>query len=313
VSDPILVQVVRNGFVESVHHARVVLTDPDGRVAESWGEVDVPMFPRSSMKPLQAVGMLRAGLDLDGELLALAAASHSGEWFHRDGARRILAGCGLTETALQCPADNPLDDQAKIDWIRDGHQPEPLAMNCSGKHAAMLRTAVRNGWSTLDYRDPAHPLQLAIRVAIDDLTGETSSHPAVDGCGAPLFAVSLSGLARSFGRIAAASAGPQALLAAAYRAHPEWASGTNRDEVRLHRAIDGLICKAGAEAVYAVGLADGRGIAVKIADGYARARTPLMAAVLQRLGFEHEELDRQAHQPVLGHGETVGEIVAMTL
>lgn len=310
VSDPILVHVVRNGLVESVHHARLVVTSPSGAVAKSVGDVAAPMFPRSSMKPLQAVGMLRAGLDLDGELLALAAASHSGEAFHIDGARRILAGCGLLEEDLQCTPDFPIDREALIAWVRGGHDQQPVAMNCSGKHAGMLRTCARNDWPTATYRDPEHPVQQAIRAAVEDLTSEQVAATAIDGCGAPLFAVSLVGLARAFGRIAGADDGPERALADAYRAFPEWASGTRRDEAALHHAVPGLVAKAGAEGVYAAGLADGRGIALKIMDGSARGRATLMATTLQRLGFQHPTLEQQAHQPVLGHGDPVGEVTA---
>lgn len=309
--DPILVQVRRGDLVESVHHARLVVTAADGTLEESYGDVTAPMFPRSSMKPLQAVGMLRAGLDLDGELLALAAASHSGEAFHIDGARRILAGCGLSEADLQCTPDLPIDREALIAWVRDGHDQQPVAMNCSGKHAAMLRTSVRNDWPTASYRDPGHPVQRAIRAAIEDLAAEPVTATTVDGCGAPLFALSLTGLARAFGRIATADAGPERQLADAYRSFPEWASGTRRDEAALHHAVPGLVGKAGAEGVYAVGLADGRGIALKIMDGASRGRAPLMATVLQRLGLSHPTLDRHSHEPVLGHGEPVGEVTAV--
>lgn len=307
-TDPILVEVVRNGFTESVHHARVVVIDPDGRLAASLGADFAPMYPRSASKPLQAVGMLRAGLDLDGELLALVSASHSGEDFHLRGVREILAGAGLEVDALQTPPDFPLDELAKEEWIRAGHGREPVAMNCSGKHAGMLRTASRNGWPTATYRDPEHPVQLAVLRALDDLAGEPAGAVAMDGCGAPLYALSLYGLARAYGRLAAASEGPEATVAAAIRNHPEWASGTRRDELALHRAVPGLIAKAGAEGVYAVGLPDGRGVALKISDGSARPRAALMAAVLQTLGLESDTLDGQAAEAVLGHGEPVGEI-----
>lgn len=307
-TDPILVEVVRNGFIESVHHARVAITNPDGSLAASLGADFAPMYPRSSAKPLQAVGMLRAGLDLDGELLALAGASHSGEAFHREGARKILAMSGLDESALQTPPDNPIDDQAYVEWIKEGHGKESIAMNCSGKHAAMLRTTVVNDWEIKTYRDPDHPTQLAILQTIDELAGEQATNVAVDGCGAPLFAVSLVALARSFGRLAAATDGPEAQVAKAFRDYPEWASGTRRDEAALHKAIPGLICKAGAEAVDAIGLPDGRGIAIKISDGSPRARAVLVAGVLQALGFDNDTLTEHASSPVLGHGERVGEI-----
>ena len=314
-ADPILVEVVRNGVVESVHHGRVAVTDPDRSLASSLGEPFAPMYPRSSSKPLQAVGMLRAGLEVDGELLALVSASHSGEPFHQDGVRRILARYGLDESVLQTPPDWPADELAHEEVLRSGGQRTPLAMNCSGKHAGMIGTTVHNGWDVASYRDPDHPTQLAILQTIDDLAGERATDVAVDGCGAPLFAISLFGLARAFGRIAAAHDGPERQVADAIRAHPKWASGTRRDELALHRAVPGLVAKAGAEAVYAVGLPDGRGVALKISDGSPRARAVAMAGVLMRLGLEHDTLTEQASAPVLGHGERVGEIrpVAETL
>lgn len=307
-SDPILVEVVRNGYVESVHHGRVAVTNPDGRLASSVGAEFAPMYPRSASKPLQAVGMLRAGLELDGELLALVCASHSGEDFHLDGVRRILAGAGLDESALQTPPDWPLDDLARELAVRVGQPKTSLAMNCSGKHAGMLATARAHDWPVADYRDPDHPVQLAILRALDDLSGQPATNLAVDGCGAPLFAFSLYGLARAYGRIAAASDGPEAAVATAMGEHPAWVSGTRRDEYALHRAVPGLITKSGAEAVQAVGLPDGRGVAVKISDGSPRARAVATAGVLQRLGVEAPTLDEQASAPVLGGGERIGEI-----
>jgi L-asparaginase II len=306
--DRVLVEVVRSGMVESVHHGRVVVTNPDGSLAASVGAEFAPMYPRSSSKPLQAVGMLRAGLDVTGELLALVAASHSGEPFHIDGVRRILGQYGQDEEALQTPPDWPSDEQAKEDVIRVGGHRAPVAMNCSGKHAGMIGTCVHNAWPLQSYRDPDHPVQLAILQTIDDLAGEQATGLAVDGCGAPLFALSLYGVARAFGRIAAAENGFERQVADAIRHHPEWTSGTRRDELALHRAVPGLVGKAGAEAVYAVGLPDGRGVALKISDGCPRARAVAMAGVLQRLGFEHDTLTEQASAPVLGHGRRVGEI-----
>ena len=307
-SDPILVEVVRNGFVESVHHGRVAVTAPDGRLLSSVGAEFAPMYPRSASKPLQAVGMLRAGLALEGPLLALVCASHSGESFHLDGVRQILAGAGLDESALQTPPDWPLDDAAREAAIRAGLPRSPVFMNCSGKHAGMLATTVALGGDVATYRDPDSKTQLAILGGIDDLAHEQGTNLAVDGCGAPLFALSLYGLARAFGQLALAGQGPEHQVAEAIRQHPEQVSGTTRDELALLRGLPGLIGKAGAEAVYAVGLPDGRGVALKISDGNPRARAVLMAAVLQRLGLTADVLDEQASAPVLGHGERVGEI-----
>jgi len=311
VTAPVIVaDVVRNGFVEGHHHGSAVLTGPGGAVEWSVGVVDRPMFPRSCNKPMQALGLLRAGLDLDGELLALAASSHSGEAFHLDGVRRILAGAGLTEDALRTPPAYPIDDLARDEWVRAGHGPEPVTMNCSGKHAAMLATCVRNGWATDSYRDPAHPVQLAIRAALEDSAGEPAAAVAVDGCGAPVLAISLAGLARAFGRLASAAPdSPEGRIADAFRRHPEYASGSRRDEAALIRSVPGLFAKGGAEAVYAVGLADGTGLAVKIDDGGSRARAVVVAAVLaDRLGVDNDVVRAQREYPLLGGGEPVGSV-----
>ena len=307
-TDPILVEVIRNGYVESVHRGRVAVTDPDGRLAGSVGAEFAPLFPRSALKPLQAVGMLRAGLDLAGEHLALVCASHSGEPRHLAGAREILARGELDEAVLQTPPDWPLDEVERETWIRAARPKSPIAMNCSGKHAGMIRTAQLRGDDLTTYRDPDHPVQLAIVAAVDDLAHEQAQNLAVDGCGAPAYAISLYALARAYGRMAAATEGPEAAVAAAIREHPEQVSGTRRDEAALVRAVRGLIANAGAAATYAVGLPDGRGVAVKISDGSGRARAVAMAGVLQRLGLSSDVLAEQASAPVLGHGERVGAI-----
>ena len=306
--DPVLVEVVRDGLVESVHHGRVAVTGPDGALIASLGDADALVYPRSASKPLQAVGMVRAGLDLDGKLLALVCASHSGEPFHLAAAKQILARAGLDETALQDPPDWPLDELAKEELLRAGGHPSRLAMNCSGKHAGMLLTAVQTGADPATYLTPAHPVQRGVEDALTDLTGETPHGPAVDGCGAPLCAVSLTGLARAFGRVALGGDAVEARVAGAVRAHPEFVSGTRRDELALHRGLPGVVAKAGAESVYAVGLPDGRGVAIKIDDGSARGRPVAMAAVLQRLGLVADVLTAQASSPVLGGGRPVGEV-----
>jgi L-asparaginase II len=312
----VVAEIVRSGFVEGHHYGSVVALEADGRVAWSVGDVESPVLPRSCNKPLQAVGMLRAGLDLDGELLALAAASHSGEAFHLEGARRILASAGLDESTLQTPPDYPIDDQAREEYIRAGGEKSPLAMNCSGKHAAMLATCVTNGWDTATYLDPEHPLQVAIAETFADLTGEKVEVVAVDGCGAPLLSTSLGGLARAFRSVALATSGPEKRVAEAIRTHPEFTSGSRRDEATLLRAIPGAIGKAGAESCYAVALADGRAVALKTDDGAPRVRPVLMAAALERLGVTRDDdvdadaIRRTGVVELLGGGRPVGEIRA---
>jgi L-asparaginase II len=306
----VVATVWRNGVVESEHHGSVVGLESDGSIAFTVGQPEAPMFPRSSAKPLQATGMARHGLGVADELLALACASHPGEDFHIDGVRRILAGAGLSPADLQCTPGLPMNELARV-ALGVAARPIPLYMNCSGKHAAMLATCVHNGWPTATYRDPAHPLQLAIRDTIAGLAGEPVGMTAVDGCGAPLFGIRLVGLARAFRQVALAPAGsPADRVRAAMSGYPEWVGGTGSEVARLMRALPGAAAKDGAEGVHAIGLPDGRAVALKIADGSARARSVVMVAALRRLGVDAPGLAELAEAPVLGHGEPVGAIRA---
>ncbi len=300
---------LRSGVVESVHHGHVVGLAADGAPVVVGGDPDVTFLPRSSLKPVQAVAMLRAGLDLSGGLLALAAASHSGEPAHLDGVRRILAGADLTEADLQNAPDLPLDPEHAARWRAAGRPPTRLAQNCSGKHAAMVATCRRAGWDAARYRDPAHPLQEAIRATVEELTGVPVAHTAVDGCGAPLFSTTPHGLARAVAGIATAPPDtPGGRVAAAMRAHPWWVAGTDRDVVRLAGAIPGLIAKDGAEGVFVAALPDGRAVAVKVLDGSRRPVAAVVAAVLRALGVDDPALGAAGHTAVLGHGVPVGRV-----
>ncbi len=304
----VVATVWRNEVAESVHHGSVVGLARDGSIAFAIGQPDAMMFPRSSAKPLQGIGMLRNGLELSGELLALGCASHPGEEFHIDGVRRILAGVGLTPDDLQCTPGLPMDEPARLALGADV-KPIPLYMNCSGKHAAMLATCVHNGWPRTTYREPGHPLQVAIRDTIASMAGEPVGATGVDGCGAPLFGISLVGLARAFRQAAIAPAGsPADTVRVAMCTYPEWVGGTASPVARLMRALPGAVAKDGAEGVHAIGLPDGRAVALKIADGSARARPVVMVAALRRLGVDSPDLAELAEAPVLGHGEPVGAI-----
>ncbi|WP_347943189.1 asparaginase [Sphaerisporangium sp. TRM90804] len=302
-------EVVRSGFVESVHHARVFAIDAEAATVAAYGDVAAAASPRSSMKPLQALGMLRAGLDLDGELLALSCASHSGEDFHIEGVGKILAGVGLDAGALECPEDLPLDTAAAHRVLRAGGAPARITMNCSGKHAAMLATCVANGWPTDGYLHPAHALQRAIRATAEELTGERVAATGVDGCGAPLFFASMAGITRAYRALTLAAPGThERRVVDAMRAHPEWTSGTTRAEAALMRAIPGLVLKSGAEAFDAFAFEDGRAATVKIEDGGQRARVPVTVATLRALGLDAPELNALATPPQLGGGRPVGEV-----
>jgi L-asparaginase II len=304
-----LARVVRNDVVESVHLGHVVGLAAGGARAVVAGDPDATFLPRSALKPVQAVAMLRAGLDLSGALLALAAASHSGEPAHLDGVERILADAGLTAADLQNTPDRPLDPDAGARWRVDGLAPTPLAQNCSGKHAAMLAACRAAGWDTGSYRDPAHPLQRVVRATLEELSGVPVAHTTVDGCGAPLFSTTPGGLARALARIATAPPGtPEGRVAAALRAHPWWLSGTGRPEVALTAAVPGLLAKGGAEAVFGAALPDGRAVVAKVLDGGPRALPVVVAAALRALGVSRPALDAFGEVPVLGHGAPVGRV-----
>jgi L-asparaginase II len=302
-------EIVRSGFVEGRHHGSVVALDPAGDVAWSVGDVTSQILPRSANKPLQAVAMAGLGLDLPPRLLALAAASHSGEEIHLSGVREILAGAGLTEQALGNIVDLPLDPAVRDTWLREGREPSKIAQNCSGKHAAMIATCVARDWQLSGYFEPDHPLQLLIQRRFEELTGEAAV-VTVDGCGAPLLSTSLTGLARAFRTLALAEHGPERRVADAIREFPEYVSGTGRDERRLLAALPGAIGKLGAEAVYAVALDDGRTVALKIEDGGDRARPVVMAEALRRLGVTSAEVDAIGAHALYGGGVPVGEIRA---
>lgn len=305
-----IAEVVRSGFVEGYHRGSAVLLDAGGRVAAATGDVTAPIFPRSSNKPMQALGMLRAGLDLaDPADLALVCASHSGEAYHVERVRKLLAAGGLTEDDLACPPDLPLADDARAAVLRTGGGPARVLMNCSGKHAGMLLTCRAAGWPTGGYAAPDHPLQLALRDAVADACAEPVAATGVDGCGAPVLAVSLLALAGAFQRLVEAEPGtPERSVADAMRAHPELVSGTGREDALLMRAVPGLLSKVGAEGVHALAVPGVGAVALKIDDGAARARMPVLVRALARLGIRRPELDRAGRSPLLGGGREVGEV-----
>lgn len=303
----VLAEVVRSGLVESRHRGVAVGVDPAGEVTWSIGDPGTVVFPRSANKPIQALGMLRAGLPLDGRLLALASASHAGEPFQLDAVREILALAGLDEGALQTPPSYPLDPHVHAEYLRAGGKRAPICMDCSGKHAGMLLTCVTNGWTIDDYLDPEHPLQREITATFTELTDGPPAVVGVDGCGAPLLGTALQQLARAIGRIMQSPAGsPGARLVGAMTAHPDYLSGPTRPEHALMVAIPGLLAKWGAESTYVVGLPDGSAYAVKIEDGSERPVYAVMGRALELAGLDAPILLERPE--VLGGGKPVGEI-----
>ncbi|MER5499056.1 MULTISPECIES: asparaginase [unclassified Streptomyces] len=308
---PVLAEVVRSGFVEGHHRGSLVVLAADGSVERTLGDPTAPVFPRSSNKPMQAAAVLRAGLDLSGERLALAAASHSGEGFHIELVRAMLAEHGLTPDDLQTPPDLPLDPAEAETYLAAGRVRERITMNCSGKHAAMLAACAPNGWDRSSYLDPAHPLQRLVHQVVEEAAGEPVTAVGTDGCGAPLMAISLVGLARAFRSFVLAEPGTaERRVADAMRAHPEYVAGTRRPDTWLMREVPGALSKMGAEAVQALALPDGRALAFKVDDGATRALGPVLARSLNLLGIDGPVVSRIAHTPLFGGGGEVGGIRA---
>jgi L-asparaginase II len=291
----------RSGRDESVHFGAAVAIDGSGEVLGSIGDFTVPVYPRSSNKPLQAEAMVRNGLVLDPDQLALACASHDGTPRHLDVVRSTLTAAGLDESALANTADLPLDQASAEALLAAGGHRSALAMNCSGKHAAMVATCVVNGWPVMGYLDPQHPLQRAITLRIEQMIGGVAP-VGVDGCGAPAHVLGLIDLARAFATIAS----DRGAIWSAMTAHPELVGGERRDVTRLMRAIPGLMAKDGAEGVFAAALPGGVAVAVKIADGASRASGVVIAAVLAAAGVDVDP--SLLGEPVRGHGRAVGSV-----
>ncbi len=307
-----LAEVVRSGFVEGFHHGSVAVLNSAGTLVASVGDVHGAIFGRSSNKPMQAVGMLRAGLRLrEAADLALVSASHSGEPMHIDRVRALLASAGLDEASLRTPPDLPISESARDAVLRAGGSAAPVYMNCSGKHAGMLSTCLGAGWSIDDYPNADHPLQQKIRLAVEDIAGERAAAVGVDGCGAPVLALSLRALARGFlALVTAAPGSDERRVADAMRAFPALMSGTDADDNRLMTGVPGLLSKSGAEGVIAVAMPGAGAVAIKIDDGAMRARLPVLAQALRRLGIDASTL---TDFPLLGGGRQVGAIRAVPL
>ena len=306
-----LAHLVRNGFVESKHFGSLIIRTKDGTPLISLGDPTAPIFPRSAVKPFQAIAMIRHGLDLPDNLLALSAASHSGSHAHMVGVKAILERVGLSEHALQCPIDRPYGEAERKAY--GSNPPSRIAHNCSGKHSSMIATCVMNGWPIDSYRDPVHPLQVAIRKELELAAQESVSATGVDGCGAPLFAISLNGLARAFSTLTTSQDPMVIRVARAMRSYPEMVAGEGRLTTELMRAVPGLLVKEGAEGVEAAVDKDGNAIVFKIIDGSMRAIPPVLIEALKQIGIESSQVTELGRVPILGGGLIVGEIAAKPL
>ena len=282
-SDAVMAQYVRDGVVESEHRGHLLALNADGSVNFSLGDPGHLVFPRSTVKCIQGAAMVAAGLQLEPRLLALGASSHSGSSEHIAAVKEILALAKLDESALQCMLDRPLGEAERRAW---GDAPATrIAMNCSGKHAAMLLTCATNGWPTDSYLDASHPLQVAIKGELESLAGETITLTSTDGCGAPLFLLSLAGLARAIRAITISTMPAHQLVMQASRAFPEMVAGKGRLTTQMIQAVPGLYMKDGAEAVEVASMTDGRTLVFKVSDGSLRPFRVLVHAGLNKLGI----------------------------
>jgi L-asparaginase II len=323
----ILVEVTRGDLVESVHQVAACAVDGGGAVVLQAGDIDVPVFLRSSAKPFIAATAVEAGVverfGLEPREIAVMSASHHGEPFHIEAVRSILRKIGMDASALQCGAHYPYQEAAAQAMLRAGEPPSPLQNNCSGKHAGILALCVAIGADPATYLEALNPaeraiLELCARMSDDD----PRTWPlGIDGCGIPVYATSLRRAALAFARFATLEgvdprdAAALLVVRDAMIAYPEYVSGTGElDSVLMQVGDGGIACKGGAEGVHAVSAIDrGLGYVSKVLDGGGRARGPSTIAALRSLGVLDDEqatkLARFARPEVYNRaGRAVGEI-----
>ncbi len=313
-----LAVVTRGGFVESRHIGSAVVLDRAGEVRETFGAPEQLVLPRSALKPLIALGILSVSPTLLPELTAIAMASHEGTPAHVLLVQQLLTLAGVTEDALQCPEALPGDRASRIACIREGVPARSVTMCCSGKHAAMLFASTANGWPVETYCDPDHPLQQHIRDTVQRFTGEKITVTVPDGCGAPVHAVSLGGLARAIRRLAtAAETSPfplhrnAALLTRAARTHGWIIAGPGHPDTLVIERL-GVFAKFGAEGIMVMAAQDGTTVAVKMLDGSPRASTIVALELLVRAGsIQRDAVDQLRPElglAVLGGRTHVGDV-----
>ncbi len=300
----VLAKVTRGDLVESLHLGHLIVLNADGSTYLSKGSPELPIYPRSAIKSLQAAAMLKAGLKVEENELAIICASHSGSQKHIDLVTKMFTTRDISISQLKNAVDKPLGEKEKIAW---GEKPaSQLAQNCSGKHAGMLITCQQNGWDMKSYLDLNHPLQEAIKNEIEELSGEKVSAVSVDGCGAPLFAISLIGLARAISNLLRSTDFVYQQIVSACIKYPQLVAGDGRLTTRMMRAVPGLFMKEGAEGVQVCALRDGRVIAIKIIDGSWRPVAPIIMEIFKRWGVEMPDESMK----IYGGASVIGEVIA---
>lgn len=279
----VVASIERDGHNESFHHGIAVVVDAKGDVLLEVGNSQAVVYPRSTLKPLQTLAVLRTGVELTDQEIALATASHSGSTRHREAVSDFLRRHVLSPDLLQCPADWPLSTAEKATLMAEGGTKSVLAMNCSGKHTGFLAACQHRGNPLQTYLEASHPLQADIRATIEQLSGETIAYSSVDGCGAPLHALSLQGLARGISALIGSDEPEAQRIVQAVGAHPWAIAGEGHPNTRVIETLGG-IAKIGAEGLVVIGLPDGITAAVKILDGSMRATTPVALEALSAAG-----------------------------
>ncbi len=326
-TNPVLVEVLRGGLVESAHRGSVAIYDGDGKRVLEIGDVSKPVFPRSAVKVIQALPLVESGAaDAYGfgdRELALACASHNGEVTHTELARAMLGKAGLDESALECGAHWPSFQAATVELARSCASPVCFHNNCSGKHAGFLCACCHSGIDHRGYSGAGHWLQKQVRDAMEALTGAAhdEAHCGIDGCSIPTYAVPLGSLAHGFARMATGNglaperAKAAKRLFAACMAEPFFVAGTERADTRLMGIAPGRIfVKVGAEGVYCAAVPElGLGIALKCDDGAVRAAEVMIAAVLADLFRDDHDIAKKLQEqanPTMKNwnGMTVGSL-----
>ena len=261
----------------------LIVLNSDGSTYLSKGSPTSIIYARSAVKSLQATAMLKAGLTVSDQELAIICASHSGSAAHIELVSNMLAKRNISLDLLQNALDKPLGEKEKIAW--GDKSSSQLAQNCSGKHAGMLITCKQNNWDIKSYLEQDHPLQIAIRAEIELLSGEKVAKATFDGCGAPLFAFSLLGLAKAISKLVTSTEKEHQRVVKACITYPELVAGEGRLTTRMMRAVPGLFMKEGAEGIEVCALADGRVIAIKIIDGSWRPVAPMITEIFSRWGI----------------------------
>jgi len=306
-----LARIERSGLIESRHLGAAAVVDSSGRVLRALGDVNATIYPRSTLKPLQAIAMLELGAHFADDELVLATASHCGSPAHLAVVERMLRDDGRDDHALQCPAQWPLGSAERADRQAQGLTPSRVTMNCSGKHAGFLRASDAVGGDPARYLELDHPVQRHIAAAVERYTCEPVYRTARDGCAAPLYATSLAGLAGAIARIAQGTTLESQRLMAAVVAEPWAIDGVGRSSTVVIERLGG-IAKIGAEGLVVMGTASGTAVAVKVLDGSMRATTPVALTLLAAEGAidagAAAELIALTSERVLAGDEVVGAL-----